>query len=318
MYNPTKTKSEEILRLYKEGKMLTEITQLTSSSQPTVKKVLSQFGIDYDEDRKKSREETLKKVVELYQEGKSQIYIEQTLKLTRKTIRELLKSVGVDYRDLSDQHHIRHATEINHQAFDELTPEALYWIGMMYTDGHISQTREASLELTLHDNDEPHLEKFRQFLGCNRKVINGHDSKRLRVNSRRLRDRLVELGFTSNKSTSIAPHELLKQSRDFWRGCIDGDGGLYKHPSGSKTISHIFLCGTLETIFDFILYCSQAAGVKEKYPTKAPGKNFYRVSYYGQDARKIATLLYKDATVYLDRKYQTYLTEFADSETEAA
>lgn len=309
MYSPTKSKSEDIVRLYKDGVMLTEICRLTSSSQPTVKKVLSQFGIDYDQERKKSREETLKKVIELYREGKSQIYIEQTLNLTRKTIRELLKSVGVDYRDKSNQYHIRYQTEINHEAFDLLTPEALYWIGMLYTDGHINQNREASVELNLHDNDESHLEKFKQFLGSNRKVNNGHDCKRLRINSKRIRNRLVELGFSANKSTTIAPHELLKNSRDFWRGCVDGDGGLYKHSYAGTTV-HLTLCGTLETVFDFIIFCSKEAGVKEKYPTKSKGKNLYQVSYYGQDARKIATLLYKDAPVYLDRKYQTYLSSF--------
>ena len=310
MKNITKEKSTEILRLYKEGKMLTEITQLTSSSQPTVKKVLLNFGIDYNEDRKKFREETLKKVVKLYQEGKSQTYIEQSLKLTRKTIRELLKTIDVNYRNKSEQHHIRYKTEINHQAFDELTPESLYWIGMLYTDGHIEQNKEASIELNLHDNDIDHLEKLKNFLKSNRKIKNGHNCKRFRFNSEKIRNRLVELGFTSNKSTTIYPHELLKNSKDFWRGCIDGDGGLYEHPSGSKTIPHIFFCGTLETIFDFIIFCSKNCEVKEKYPTKAPGNNFYRISYYGQDAKKIANYLYKDATVYLDRKYQIYKEYF--------
>lgn len=307
MYSPTKSKSEDIVRLYKDGAMLTEICRLTSSSQPTVKKVLSQFGIDYDQNRKKSREKALKKVIELYNQGKSQIYIEKTLKITRKTIRELLKSVGVDYRDKSDQHHIRYQTEINHHAFDELTPEVLYWIGMLYTDGHINQNRESSIEINLHENDEGHLEKFKQFLGSSRKVNNGHNCKRLRINSKRIRDRLVELGFTANKSTTIAPHKLLKHSRDFWRGCVDGDGGLYWRKDNT---GHITLCGTLETVFDFIIFCSKEAGVKEKYPTKSNGKNLYQVSYYGQDAKKIATLLYKDAPVYLDRKYQTYISFF--------
>jgi hypothetical protein len=303
MYKKTNLKSEEIIRLYKEGKMLTEITQLTSSSQPTVKKVLLNNGIDYNLDLKKSKEETLKKVVELYKEGKSQIYIEKTLNLTRKTIRELLKESNVIYRSKSDQHHIQYKTKIDHNIFDVLLPEALYWIGMLYTDGHIEQKREASIELTLHEQDEQHLEKFKQFLKSNRKISKGNKNcKRLRVNSEKIRNRLVELGFTSNKSISIIPHEFLKNSKDFWRGCIDGDGGLYI----DKT-SHITLCGTLETIFEFIIFCNKQIDIKEKYPTQCKGKNLYKISYYGQDAKNIATYLYKDSSVYLERKYQTYL-----------
>ena len=302
MYKTTNTKKEEIQRLYDEGVMLTEICKLTSSSQPTVKKVLLSCGIDYDAERKKAREKQLQEVIELYNQGKSQLYIETTLKLTRKTIRELLKEAGVEYRDKSQQQHINNNTEINHHAFDELTPEVLYWIGMLFTDGHIEQKKEACIDLTLHNNDIDHLYKFKEFLGSNRDIKKDRgDCSRLRVNSKPLRDRLVELGFTHNKSTSIVPHELLKDSRDFWRGCIDGDGGLYIH-SYTGTTTHLILCGTLETIFEFAIFCNKYAGVKDKYPTKAPGNNFYKISYYGKDARKIATYLYKDSTVYLQRK----------------
>lgn len=311
MYKTTNTKKEEIQRLYDEGVMLTEICKLTSSSQPTVKKVLLSCGIDYDAERKKAREKQLQQVIELYNQGNSQNYIETALKLTRKTIRELLKEAGVEYRDKSQQQHINKNTEINHHAFDVLTPEVLYWIGMIFTDGHIEQKKEASIDLTLHNNDIDHLYKFKEFLGSSRDIKKDRgDCSRLRVNSKPLRDRLVELGFTHNKSTTIAPHELLKHSRDFWRGCIDGDGGVYMNKVKKETKTyftpHVFLCGTLETIFEFAIFCNVYISVKDKFPSKAPGNNFYRISYYGQDARKIATYLYKDSTVYLQRKYDTY------------
>lgn len=307
MYKTTASKKEKIQRLYDEGVKLTEICKLTSSSQPTVKKVLLSCGIDYDAERLKAREKQLQKVIDLYNQGKSQNYIEKHLKLTRKTIRELLKSAGVDYRNKSQQQHVNRNTIINHNAFDELTPEALYWIGMIFTDGHIEQKKEASIDLTLHNNDIDHLYKFKEFLGTNREVKKGNgDCSRLRVNSKQLRDKLVDLGFTHNKSKNIVPHELLKHSRDFWRGCIDGDGGVYIHKSKTGTSPNVFLCGTLETIFEFAIFCTSYIGIKEKFPSKAPGNNFYRISYYGQDARKIATCLYKDATIYLQRKYDTY------------
>ena len=304
-------KSEEIIRLYKEGKMLTEICKSTSSSQPSVKKVLLSVGIDYDVKREEKRKQTLEKVLELYQQGKSQIFIEKELNLTRKTIRELLKSKDIDYRTYSDQAHIRYETEIDHNVFDTLTPEALYWIGMLYTDGHIEQNKEASIELTLHNDDIAQLEKFKSFLKSNRDVKKGNgDCSRMRVNSKKIRDRLVDLGFTHNKSVSIIPHDLLKYSKDFWRGCIDGDGGIYWRKDNT---GHLMLCGTLETIFEFIFFCSNIIQTDKKYPTKAPGNNFYRISYYGEDAKKIADYLYKDSVVHLDRKYEIYKTYFQNN-----
>lgn len=309
MYKKSKEKADQILSLYKEGKMLTEITQLTSSSQATVKKVLLHFGINYDSDRKENRTDILNKVLELYQQGKSQTYIEKELNLTRKTIRELLKSKGIEYRDKSQQHHIRYNTQINHNAFDVLTPECLYWIGMLYSDGHIETVRESGATLTLHENDKNHLEKFKLFLQSNRSITkdNGQCS-RLRFNSKTIINRLVELGFTSNKSITIAPHDLLKDSRDFWRGVVDGDGGVYNH----YTTKQVSLCGTMETIFEFIIFCTEKLGIKSKYPSPSNKDGYkkgtlFQVHYYSEDCKKVLDLLYKDSTVYLERKYQSYL-----------
>ena len=141
----------------------------------------------------------------------------------------------------------------------------------------------------------------------NRKISKGNgDCLRVRVNSKQLVNKLVDLGFTSNKSITIFPHDLLKESKDFWRGCIDGDGGIYSKVH-NKLYEQLFFCGTLETIFEFIIFCVKYTDIKDrKYPTICNGKNLYEVSYYGQDAKKICDLLYKDSTVYLNRKYEMY------------
>ena len=43
------------------------------------------------------------------------------------------------------------------------------------------------------------------------------------------------------------------------------------------------------------------------------GKNLYQVSYYGEDAKKIANYLYKDSCISLDRKYQIYKKYFTNN-----
>ena len=196
-------------------------------------------------------------------------------------------------------------TEINHSVFDELTSEALYWIGLLYTDGHI-ESKEHSVELVQHNSDILHLEKFKVFLGSNRKIKPDHgDCSRLRVNSTKIYNRLVELGFSSCKSWNIKPHELLKNSRDFWRGCVDGDGGIYLKTEKTRSDT-ITLCGTLETIFGFIIFLNDNLTISSKYPSPTSSENLYQVHYYGQEAKEVARLLYKDATVYLERKYAVY------------
>ena len=265
-------------------------------------------GIDYDSDLLNKKLLKLDKVIEFYNEGKSQSYIEKELKMTRKTIREHIKKhKEISYRDKSEQQHIRCGTEINHNSFDSLTPESLYWIGFLYADGHVRKDKEYSIEFSLHKKDVNSVNGLKSFLGSNRKILDGSgkniDMKTLKVNSKRIHSRLKSLGFTSDKSHDAVPHDLVLNSRDFWRGVIDGDGGLYLHDT-NKT-NHAFICGTSATIIEYIRFVTENLGVQLKIPTKAPG--VYRVSYYGEEALQIARLLYKNSKHHLDRKYNTYL-----------
>jgi len=299
-------KLETIKNLYLGGFNLKDISLEVKTSSMFIKKALLSLGIDYDKEEAIKHKEKLNKILELYNQGKSQLFIEKELCVTRKTIRSLLKiNTDIIYRSKSEQHEIRYGTEIDHNAFDVLTPDSLYWIGMLYADGHIEEKGEASIDLTLHTEDIEHLEIFKSFLKSNRNVYTSKNSScsRFRFNSVRLRDCLVELGFSHNKSTSIIPHALLKESRDFWRGVVDGDGGVYNY----KATPQVFLCGTLETIFDFIIFCNTYIFIKDKYPTKCKGKNLYEVHYYGNDAIKVADYLYKESNYKLKRKYEKYL-----------
>lgn len=301
MYKPSLEKSQEIKKLYDEGVMLTEICELTSSSQLTVKKVLSHFGIDYNLIKQSEYQKKLDQVVILYNQGKSQNSIEKELGLTRKTIRTLLKSKDLKYRDKSEQKFLDYGTELDESCFDTLTPEALYWIGLLHADGHIEK-EEYSIDLTLDNKDYQHLENFKKFLKSNRKITpDKGECSRVRINSRKIWDRLMELGFIHNKSYTAKPHPLLKGSRDFWRGEVDGDGGVYNYKYEQVT-----LCGTLETIFDFIIFCSKEANINDKYPSLNGEKKLYQVHYYGEDCRKVLDLLYKGSEVHLNRKFEEY------------
>ena len=195
--------------------------------------------------------------------------------------------------------------------FDELTPESLYWIGFLYADGHVrKQGKEFSIEVEIELKDQDHLRKLSSFMGSEKEPKQySENSVTIRFYSKKIQERLQELGLHHDKSYTAKPHELLKHSRDFWRGVVDGDGGLYCHYYNGRTI-HLTLCGTLETIFDFIIFCGESTGIKDKYPTRNKGVSHYSVSYYGSDARVVADLLYKDSTVHLSRKYQIYLKEF--------
>ncbi len=256
----------------------------------------------------KVTQEQKDKVIDLYKQGLAQSSIERDLCMTRKTIRTILKEAGID-RSKSQQWQIRHGSVLDETVFDILTPDACYWLGFLHADGHIAKNRGYSIELVQHQDDTPHLEKFIRFLKSSIKVTKAQGNcNRVRIGSEIIHKRLQELGFKHDKSYSAKPHELLKHSRDFWRGCIDGDGGVYNYVATPQ----VFLCGTLETIFDFIIFCSKEIGIREKYPSKATGKDLHQVQYYGEDAIRIVHFIYSDTTLSLDRKYQKYLEIIGD------
>lgn len=301
-------KEEKILKLFDEGVNLYQIHKQTGHSKKTVKKVLLNCGIDYTEEKQLSKSEKRNKVIELYSSGKSQTFIEKELKMTRKTIREILKSSDVHYRNNTEAIQLGHGHYINHNFLDDLTKEeVLYFIGLIYTDGHVNVDGNSnSIEIVLHKEDKSLLEKLSNILKSNYKIEDRKDNCcRFRFCSDKIINVFKDLGFTSNKTLSLKPDERLKHSRHFWRGCIDGDGSLFN--SGKYSQPNISLVGTLDTIQEFINFLKNNNIITERNPVKADGKNLYQISFSWKMALEIARLLYKDSIIYLDRKYQKYL-----------
>lgn len=257
----------------------------------------------------KISEEQKEKVKNLYLEGLSQSQIEKDLKMTRKTIRTILKQTGID-RTKSEQWRKRWGSSLNECVFDELTPESLYWIGFLYADGHIRKDgAEHSIEVEIEFKDRNHLVKFANFLGCNKEPKQYSDNScTLRIYSKKINQRLKQLGLDHNKSYTAKPHELLKDSRDFWRGVVDGDGCL----SYANDYPFLHLCGTKDTGKEFVEFLRRKGLNTKAEPRQTKGKALYQFSLMAFKAITATDLLYKNAVVYLDRKYQKHL-EFMET-----
>lgn len=302
-------KQEKILELFDKGVNLYQIHKQTGHCKKTVKKVLLNYGIDYTEEKQLSKSEKRKKVIELYNSGKPQTFIEKELKMTRKTIREILKSSDVYYRTSNEAISLGHGNYINHNFLDDLTKEeVLYFIGIIYTDGHTNvDGNNNSIELSLHKDDKELLEKLSVLLSSNYKIYDRSDNcSKLRFCSEKMINVFKDLGFTSNKTLSLKPDERLKHSRHFWRGCVDGDGSLFFGGSKYK-YPNLSIVGTIDTVQGFIDFIKDNNIESKRVVVKSSGKNLYQVCYSSRIALQIADLLYKDSKIYLERKYKKYL-----------
>jgi len=257
----------------------------------------------------------VQQAVELYKSGKAIKPICQELKMDGEALRNVLISLE-ELRTRSEA--VRGGKSdatINDDALKELTPDALYWIGFLYADGHIEKGRNR-VTLTLSAPDKNHLHKCGDFFGkglvirqVSGKVLksNGYvsdDAYRVGFSSVHVYKKLEELGFTHNKTYTInSPHPDLVGSRDFWRGVIDGDGWV------STKVWTVGVCGaktTIEAFSDFI----KSGGIETKTSARLSSKrstHLYSMELHHHKAVQVLNLLYKDAPVYLDRKYQKYL-----------
>lgn len=226
--------------------------------------------------------------------------------------------------------------EFNEEFFDKLdTEESMYWFGFLYADGSIivnTDYHEYRLSVFLQRRDENHIRKLLKSLNVKdiEKVIKFNESAfstnpnkkfeqvYMRLSSKHMVKILSEYGLVPNKTYigCIAEKIFYKDNNElkdkelflaFLRGYIDGDGTIGK--------SNISICVFRKEIVDFLMkyihiYLNMSPFVsfnENKFFTinklNINEKNgSYNIKFSCIDTKKLKEILYKNATVYLDRK----------------
>lgn len=212
-------------------------------------------------------------------------------------------------------------------------PDKAYWLGFLYADGCINRyykgdkLKSMTLELGLCYQDKGHLEKFLKSLDANIPItektnkLNEKEYKSVRVqlSCTKLCYDLCDLGCTPQKTYNIkfptfdiVPKEFM---RDFIRGYFDGDGCISTSEMNGKPHILITITGMsdmLQSISDFLI-TEKVLRVKPKIHKDNRREYTYSVYFYGIDHNKeILDYLYKDANIYLDRKYEKYIDFYSD------
>lgn len=268
----------------------------------------------------------VQQAIVLYNSGKAIRPICKELQMDGEALRKVLISQGLLRTRSQAVQNGKGVSYIKCAAFDRLTPEASYWIGFLYADGHIEKAPRTKVSLTLSGKDKDHLDKLNDFIGGQvniRNVTPKDPTKnpapgqvnfegeyyRLAFSNERIHQRLQSLGFTNNKTYDLKPHESLKYSRDFWRGVVDGDGWVcYTNESrydGRYNRISLGLSGTQETVETFVEFLNINSIPTRATPYKGKGEVF-SVEIRGSYADQALSLLYDESCVHLDRKYGMY------------
>jgi intein-encoded DNA endonuclease-like protein len=259
---------------------------------------------------RKIQETDIQKVVELYNSGLSTRAIEKHVPIKKTRITSILNNHNVKMKTVGNPYRLRtYAFDENY--FDNIdNQEKAYWLGFIAADGHVS---DDGLVIGLCIKDVDHLNKFKLAIGANNSIKYIKDKTQCRVSlySYVLRDSLRKWGFYKDKSYSLQfPNVPNEYASHFIRGIFDGDGCLsvgkntYKH--GKNPSYSLSFCGTanvVESIKHRLMIHCNASDAKLQINING----FATVSWGGnRNVERLLDWIYKDAAIYLDRKYLLY------------
>lgn len=235
--------------------------------------------------------------------GLTQKEMATKLNVSRITIQRYLRK----YNTKTPNYH--NSLKFDNTVFDRIdNEEKSYWLGFLFADGNVSKN-ENNVELSLSIKDVEHLEKYRNFLKntspvktgkvtCNGKLF---ERCRLTVTNKHFKEQLVSLGCVPQKSLIIKfPYNIFENDDlkyHFIRGYVDGNGCISFTSSGRLMLSIVSTKEFLTSIKEiFPEFSDLKKDKRRKY-------NTYYIDCFSKNADKILTKLYKNSTIYLQRKY---------------
>ena len=260
----------------------------------------------------------------------------------------IIKDTDAILETTSNAHCWRQPVWNNHY-FDVIdSADKAYWIGFIWCDGYLcirDRNHNGNLsyefKLSLKESDYHHLEKFNECLGANYKIhfypmsasTWGADKDknsmeaRLLICNKHLGECLhKQYGMVARRSDcskilSQIPKDFYK---DFIRGVVDADGTfLHYHVSDyNKDVDkYCLVIGTNEDILreiekyligeNLINNCQRKLSVRHKEEDRDGEYKTLNLTGYRQVVG-VLNYLYKDATLYLDRKYEKYISIMED------
>lgn len=212
----------------------------------------------------------------------------------------------------------------NEDYFENIdTEDKAYWLGFISADGCILKCSEYNsyrLQIALSINDIEHINKFLRCIDAYDVDINifepsGFGSKnktaRAVLNSYKLCNDLNRYNIHINKSYDIELPDISDEMiPHYLRGLFDGDGSYYyKYDSKYNRYRYSFeLVGASEKMIYQVKEYLLSKNIKTNiYKRKSPSSDNYvfrLMTGSKKEMLKIIDLLYSDAHMYLNRKYE--------------
>lgn len=198
---------------------------------------------------------------------------------------------------------------------DLLCRDTAYYYGLLLADGCITGRTGNTILLGLKSEDSYMVDSLHKWLSAPTKLYDRiqQDSRTGKTYSARcmsITDHVIarnlrELGFEERKSTKEKLPQPFAYSSDFWRGMVDGDGHI------SRYWWTMNLCGSREICEGFADFAVSLGTSKRPYVKDTNG--LYTASLTNKnDVKVVLDALYKDTSLFLERKYNVYYERYAE------
>lgn len=234
-------------------------------------------------------------LIKLIKEGKNNRNIAEIYNTSPKTISKRFK-----------EHNIRpHDYKLNHNHFSNIDSEdKAYWLGYIFADGCIF-LQDNCHRIEISSKDIEHLNKWIVSVEAVNKVHISKGYGKVVLASKQMFGDLQNLGCVQRKSLILKfPDINIKLVRHFIRGYFDGDGSVFWEKKKNKVPQlGIAFVGTKHVLENINKYSPSFLNIR-----KHSCGSVYVSEFRGNNkARAFRDWLYKDATIYLDRKREKFL-----------
>lgn len=271
---------------------------------------------------KKLSDEQEKQLVEEYKQGASvQSLMQKYGFATKKSITDKVKKHYPDsYSEILEQAR-RQRKDYDYTLEKITSPFDAYFIGLMLTDGYVTDERRVGIDLT----DEDCIQFLSKTIGHDYKTYapqNGQSDKyditprlnrhRLILSDKALVQNLARFGVVANKSLTLQPPNLLPEEEQYLpyiiRGIIDGDGCVTPTSYGG---AYFYIVSQSKDFIEWLaemlvqrLYMMDIIPFKSRDLWKIETANQYNI-------QKLIALVY-DRPFGMNRKYEQIRKTFRD------
>lgn len=246
-------------------------------------------------------------LIKAYEDGTSLASLSRQTGLSTYKIKKILQNNSVKIRTRFEQTiftNMSRGKQINHNYFDDLNNEKVYYLGFLAADGCVRPNRN-EIKIGLSTIDREWLEEFRLKLNSEREIEDyitgkGFAVSELKFSSLKIKTELAKYSIIPNKTYLGTTMETIpdKYKLAFIKGYFDGDG-CFVFNKNTKQCS-LKITSHTKKILEEISYFFKAGNI---YPH---GKDF-ELDFSTNPTLKIMELFYDLDTPCLKRKKEKYL-----------